>query len=121
MVMSAFEVSGSGSFASTKGFSIVTPPVTVKNTSFQMPVSRPRTVGIQSQPTEAWKVGLSAPSAPPFLPGLWKVFCVIDPGVAFFRMRTARALLRPAGILPVTSKRARVKAPSMRPSFSPLR
>src|ERR1035438_10685407 len=97
MVTSARDVSGSGSFESTKEFSIVTPPVTVKNTSFQIPVSRPRIVGIQSQPTDAWNVGLSRPSAPPFLPGLWDVFWVTEPGVAFFRMRTASALLRPAG------------------------
>ena len=31
------------------------------------PSSRPRMVGIQSQPMDAWKVGLSAPSTPPFL------------------------------------------------------
>ena len=31
-------------------------------TSFQIPISRPLTVGIQSQPTVAWNVGLSAPS-----------------------------------------------------------
>ena len=35
---------------------------------------RPRTVGSQSQPIEAWKVGLSPPSSPPFF---WAVcaFC----------------------------------------------
>ena len=121
MVTSAREVSGRGSFESTWEFSMVTAPVTVKKTSFQMPVSRPRMVGIQSQPMAAWKVGLSAPSAPPFLSGLSKVFSLMLPGVAFFSMRTASALLRPGGSLPVTSKRARVKAPSMRPSFSPLR
>ena len=66
-------------------------------------------------------MGLSAPSAPPFLSGLSKVFSLTLPGVAFFTMRTASAFLRPGGSLPVTSKRPRMKPPSMRPSFSPLR
>src|ERR1039457_4979484 len=43
------------------------------------------------------------------------------PGVAVLRMRTPMAFLRPASSFAVTSKRPRMKAPSMRPSFSPLR
>src|ERR1035437_6705908 len=86
-----------------------------------MPVSRPRMVGIQSQPTDAWKVGLSAPRAPPFLSVFRTVASLMLPGVAVLRMRTARAFLRPESSFAVTSKRPRVKAPSMRPSFSPLR
>ncbi len=53
-LISAREVSGSGSVADTNGFSSVTAPVSVRYTSPQMPVLRPRMVGIQSQPIEAW-------------------------------------------------------------------
>jgi hypothetical protein len=38
----------------TNGSSIVTGPVDVRKTSFQRPVLRPRIVGIQSQPIDAW-------------------------------------------------------------------
>ena len=36
-------------------------------------------------------MGLSAPSAPPFLAQTSNVFCLALPGVAFFSMRTASA------------------------------
>ncbi len=52
--MSACDVSGSGSVVVTSGFSMVTGPLVVRYTSFQMPVSRPRMTGIQSQPMVAW-------------------------------------------------------------------
>ena len=119
-VTAAREVSGSGRVVATSGSSIVTGPERVRRTSFQMPALRPRMVGIQSQPIEAWQVGLSAPSAPPFLSGSSKVFSLTQPGVALAMMRTASALGRPGRSLSVTSKRARVKAPSMRPSAAPL-
>jgi hypothetical protein len=119
--MSAREVSGSGSVVVTSGSSIVTGPLPVRYTLFQMPVSRPRTAGIQSQPIEAWNVGLSAPSAPPLLPKPVTVFSLVDPGVWFFSMRTASAFAWPMRSLPVTSKRPRINAPSMRPSFSPFK
>ena len=45
---------GQGQRRLDAGFSMVTAPVTVRKTSFQMPVSRPRMVGIQSQPMVAW-------------------------------------------------------------------
>ena len=43
----------------TTGSLRLTSPAVVSATSFQMPMSRPRTVVIQSQPMVAWNVGLS--------------------------------------------------------------
>ena len=71
------------------------PVVGRENTSPQMPVLRPRMVGIQSQPMEAWYVGLSAPGrrrSCRVLVGL----LLAAPGVAFFSTRTASAFVRPA-------------------------
>ena len=50
---SARLISGSGRVVAASGFSIETPPVVFRKTSAQMPASRPRTVGIQSQPAVA--------------------------------------------------------------------
>ena len=86
-----------------------------------MPVLRPRMVGIQSQPIEAWYVGLSRPNAPPFESGLCQFFSFTLPGVAFLMMRTASAFFPPARTWAVMSNRPRMNPPSMRPSFSPFR
>ena len=51
-------------------------------------------------------MGLSAPSAPPFLPVLSAVFSLTLPGVAFLMMRTASAFFAPGCNCAVTSKRA---------------
>ena len=54
MATSALVIAGKGSVVVTSGFSIDTGPLVVRYTSAQMPVLRPRMVGIQSQPMEAW-------------------------------------------------------------------
>ena len=59
-----------------------TGPVRSIHTSFQMPILRPRMVGIQSQPIEAWNVGLSAPRMPPFVAQRSWVFSLVIPGWA---------------------------------------
>src|ERR1035437_5665401 len=53
METSAREVSGRGRVVVTSGFSMDTGPLVVRYTSAQMPVFRPRMVGMQSQQMEA--------------------------------------------------------------------
>ena len=72
-------VSGNGKTEVTSGSATVTFPVEVRKTSFQIPILRPRTVGIQSQPIVAWNVGLSAPKIPPLKSVLCLFFSLIAP------------------------------------------
>jgi hypothetical protein len=99
---------------------IRTSPLEVNVTSCHRPVLRSRTLGIQSQPSLAMKVGPSRACMPPFSPtpavsdSSWAM-----PGCGGGETLTARALT-PGFSLPVTSNWPRMKAPFSSPSFSPF-
>ena len=63
----------------TRGFLTIMSFTASRCTSFHIPTSRPLTVGIQSQPTVAWNVGLSAPRMPPLKSGLSEFFSFTAP------------------------------------------
>ena len=118
--MAAREVSGSGSVVMICGVSSETGPWAESVTSCQMPMSRSRMAGIQSQPSVSAKVGPSMAMRPPFSPGPSASDCSCGmPGWSGGEMRTARTL-SPGVRRLATSKRPRLKAPSMRPSAWPL-
>jgi hypothetical protein len=74
---------------------------------------RPRMVGIQSQPMEAWQVGSSAPCTPPFGPVLCIVGTLMLPGVAFLMMRKASAFFAAGRMSDVASNFPRLKPPNI--------
>src|SRR5574344_230994 len=86
-----------------------------------MPISLPLTVGIQSQPTVAWKVGLSAPSIPPLKSVLSRVFSLTMPGFALQMILTANTFFCPTFSNCPTSKCPFMYAPSILPTYFPFR
>ena len=113
-------VSGKGSTLSISGSLTVTAPVVTSFTSFQIPMFLPRTVGIQSQPMVAWKVGLSAPRIPPLKSVLCLFFSLMAPMWLFLMISTASTFV-PGFKSEVTSRFPRIKAPSISPAFFPFR
>jgi len=97
MVRSAKSVCGRGSFVTTRGACTRTSPDAERKTFCQMPVSRSRMAGIQSQPMVERKVGPSSAVMPPLPPMPARMVCSCGtPGWGCGVMRTAMAALPPA-------------------------
>jgi hypothetical protein len=117
---SATLLSALGKVVTTWVSPIRTGPVEVSTTSCHRPVLRSRTLGIQSQPSLAMKVGPSRACMPPFSPTpAVRLSSWARPGCGGGETLTATALT-PGFSLPVTSNRPRMKAPFSAPSFSPF-
>ena len=96
-------------------------PGALSVTGCQMPVSRSRTAGIQSQPSVATNVGPSRHIMPPFSPGPPRIDCSCGmPGWGGGEMRTASTFVSPGFRTSVTSKTPRMNAPLIVPSDLPL-
>ncbi len=74
-VISLESIRGSGRSVVTRGSSTSTGPVAERNTFCQIPVSRSRMAGIQSQPMVERKVGPSRAVMPPFRPMPARIVC----------------------------------------------
>src|SRR5580698_3964949 len=119
--ISARLVSGKGSLVTTCGSAISTTFVAVKVTGCQIPVSRSRIAGTQSQPSVATNVGPSRHMAPPFSPGPPLIDCSCGmPGCGGGDTRTASVFIAPAFTTLVTSNTPRINAPVMVPSDCPF-
>ena len=101
----------------TYGSLISTGPDEDRVTGSQMPVSRSRTAGSQSQPMVERNVGPSIAVSPPFLPTPAATVCSCGtPGWGCGDTRTARAAARPDFTSVVTSKSPRMNAPRIVPT-----
>jgi len=118
---SAVDVSGSGRSVTTCTSPIATGPPTCSTTSCQIPVTRSRMPGIQSQPSVQKNVGPSKSIAPPLgpAPAESDSSCGM-PGWGTGETRTTSALGCPARTTAETSKTPRRKAPRISPRRAPL-
>ena len=87
----------------------------------QMPMLRPRMVGIQSQPIEAWNVGLSAPKMPPFWSGLCAFCSLTAPKFLFLIMRMAKIFVVPGMVSFVILNFDGLKGPLIKPIRLPFK
>ena len=120
-VRSAVSVRGSGKSEVMAGSGRTTGPLADSTTSCQMPASRSRMVGIQSQPMLQRNVGPSRPVTPPFGPvPVATVFSWVTPGCGWGKTCTASPFGLPTDTFVVTSKMPRANAPWMGPTCRPL-
>ena len=114
-------VRGRGRSVVTSGFFTSTGPVAERKTFCQMPVSRSRMAGIQSQPMVERNVGPSMAVMPPLGPMPSRKVCSCGtPGWGCGETSTASTACLPGFTCAVMSKMPRMKAPGVSPTCAPL-